>query len=131
VLSGVKSFINPLSALGGLSLSFGSQGQTEQHYAPDPHVRREEQDAGFVLAQDLLPIIHRLAELLTYGPDEFAGVDWESLNGRVDRSNDINCIVSILHEVHNRFIQQQSGTIRQIRTASKPGEEVSMSLNET
>jgi hypothetical protein len=117
-----KSYINPLSAI---NLSFGAQhGDTDSHYEPNSHTSHEEEDPGVKLAEFLLPIFHRVAELLILGPDETAGVDWDSLTGNADRSNNINCIYASLHDVHNRFTSQQSGFIRQIRTASKPGEEV-------
>jgi hypothetical protein len=117
-----KSYLNPLSAI---NLTFGSrQADTDNHYEPNSHTCHEEEDPGVNLAETLLPIFHRVAELLTYGPDENAGVDWDSLTGHADRSNDINCILSCLRDVQNRFVTQQSGTIRQISTAYKPGEEV-------
>lgn len=117
-----KSYLNPLSAI---NLTFGSrQTDTEQHYEPTSHTSHDEEDPGIKFAETLLPIIHRVAELLTLGPDENAGVDWEALTGLTDPSNSIICILSCLRDIKNRFIPQQSEPIRQIRTALKPGEEV-------
>jgi hypothetical protein len=117
-----KSYLNPLSAI---NLSFGSrQPDTENNYHPGSHASHVEEDPGAILAETLLPIFHRVAELLTLGPDENAGVDWDSLTGHFDRSSDINSIRSCLRDVRNRFVSQQSAPIRQIFIASKPGEEV-------
>jgi hypothetical protein len=117
-----KSYLNPLSAI---NLTFGSrQPDTENNYHPGSHASHVEEDPGVILAEALLPIFHRVAELLTLGPDENAGVDWERLTGHFDRSSDINSILSGLRDALNRFVSQQSAPIRQIRAASKPGEKV-------
>lgn len=117
-----KSYLNPLSAI---NLTFGPrQADAEQHYEPNSHTSHEEEDPGIKFAEALVLIFHRVAKLLTLGPDENTGVDWESLIGHSDPSDSINYILSCLRDVQNRFISQQNEPIRQIRTALQPGEKV-------
>ncbi|KAE8441671.1 hypothetical protein EG329_004592 [Mollisiaceae sp. DMI_Dod_QoI] len=121
-----KSYFNPLSAT---DPGFGSQqADTDSHSEIDSHMSHGEEDPGVNFAETLLPIFRRVARLLTYGPDENGGVDWKSLTGHADPSNDINSILSCLREVYSRIDSQQSGAIRQIRAASGSGEEAILEI---
>lgn len=117
-----KSWINPLSAI---NLSFGAQQEDGSgHFDSPSHTHEEEEDQGVNLAQVLLPVFHRVAELLVHGPDETSGVDWESLAGHANRADAIDYILSTIREIDNRFMTQHGQSVKKVRTAAKPSHEV-------
>ncbi|KAI9778571.1 MAG: hypothetical protein M1816_004015 [Peltula sp. TS41687] len=78
-------------------------------------------DPGYALAYQLCPTVHRLAELLTLGPDHFNGVDWEQLAGR--RGSAESSIRDILRRIHGELAsvqEEHSPIVRRVRSAIMP-----------
>jgi hypothetical protein len=124
IISTAKALLSPFQGLNfNLGWGKGESGQQE-YYTPDPHDPVTQQDVGYALAERLLPIVHRFAELLTHGPDELKGVDWERLAGRGEPMNGIRSLQSAMRETMRQFFREQSNITRQVRVALKPAEEV-------
>lgn len=115
-MSAIKFAFSPL---GALFHSPGGHSPSEAHYVPDSNDPLEQQDRGYAMADRLVPVIHGLAQLLTFGPDEFAGVDWERLSGRSGQH-----ILTQIRDFERQFVKEPTAVSMQVRTAAKPVGEV-------
>lgn len=124
-----KALLSPLHA--GSSIILGllpGKKDSREHYAPEPIDPLEQQDAGYALAEALLPVVHRLAELLISGPDDLNGVDWEALVGRKTHPNArmdaIQNIQRHVRDVLHRFSRKPSQLVWQVNEEMKPVNQV-------
>ncbi|KAK3358445.1 hypothetical protein B0T24DRAFT_540422 [Lasiosphaeria ovina] len=147
VIDTAMSFINPFSNF-SINLGFGGGGGgkkdskkkdgkkdgKDQFYTPDPGDGVAQQDAGFALADRLLPVVHRFAELLVSGPDDLNGVDWEALGGSGkhvgSRKDAVWNIEDHIKDVLQQFSRENSTLVWQIREEMKLVEEVAEAIRD-
>lgn len=128
-MSAISSIGSGISSL--VSSTKGNSHKAQQQLAPDPRDPLAQRDAGYALAQGLQGAIHNFASLLTYeyGPEEFAGIDWDGLSGRdTTREKGIGFVQAQFRELDRQFYNEGSAITRQVRAAAKPAEEVCPSL---
>ena len=125
--------MSAISSIGsGLSsILFSTKGNShiaQQYLPPEPHDPLAQRDAGYALAQGFQGAIHNFASLLTYehGPEESAGIDWDGLSGRGEKS--IGFVQAQFRELDRKFCNEHSAITRQVRGAAKCAEEVCPSL---
>jgi len=124
------------SSIGSRITSFvsrpkGNSNQSQQRPELDVRDPLAQRDAGYALAQGLQGAIHNFASLLTYeyGPEDFAGVDWEGLSGRDNiREKGIGFVQAQFRELDRQFSNERSAITRQVRATAKSAEEVSTYL---
>jgi len=106
-------------------LSWGRKdGHGHSYYAPESNDVAVQQDPGFILADELCPVVLQLTGLLTNGPDELRGIDWDRLAGRREPDNTARYIVNIIAHTLQHFSREHSAIVKQVRTAVRPAQEV-------
>ncbi|KAK4164124.1 hypothetical protein QBC43DRAFT_238193 [Cladorrhinum sp. PSN259] len=113
----------------GLNANWTKRDEAESKHSNKTEGRGDLLDPGYKLANRLLPRVHRLAELLTLGPDDLNGVDWEQLAGR--RGSTESSIRSILRRTRDELASAQeehSVMVRRVRSAMMPVDEVLVAL---
>ncbi|KAK3368005.1 hypothetical protein B0H63DRAFT_490135 [Podospora didyma] len=128
VVDTAKGLLNPFGGF-ELNLGWGSKKESkEPHYTPDPSDALAQQDAGYILAERLLPVVHNFLQLLVSGPDDFNGVQWEALGGRSHhsdaRKDAVWNIQGKIQHVLQQFSKEQSKLVWQVREEMKPVDEV-------
>ncbi|KAH8897995.1 hypothetical protein GQ53DRAFT_818244 [Thozetella sp. PMI_491] len=129
IISTFKALASPFSGF-DFNLSWGKSDENQQHYTPDPHDPMSAQDAGYAFAGRLLDPINALADLLTRGPDETRGVDWERLAGRMEPKFAVRYFQSHVAEIKHQFSREQSKVARTVRQVLKPTEDVAATIRE-
>ncbi|CAH0025620.1 unnamed protein product [Clonostachys rhizophaga] len=98
-----------------------SSGQSED--------QEDQRDMGYNLADRLCAPVHRLAELLTLGPDELNGADWEQLAGRRGSAeSSVRNISGRIHGELSRVQAEHTPIVRRVRGAIRPVEDVLVEL---
>ncbi|KAH7121635.1 hypothetical protein EDB81DRAFT_872900 [Dactylonectria macrodidyma] len=128
IVDTAMGMLNPFSGF-SFSLGWGKESKTHQeHYVPDPHDPIGQQDAGYVLADRLLNVVHGFAELLTLGPERLNGVDWDRLTGRSDNYGGISYISQAMSSTVAQFHKERSGVTTQVRRAIVPADLVATEI---
>ncbi|KAI1636452.1 hypothetical protein F4809DRAFT_609608 [Biscogniauxia mediterranea] len=127
-ISTVKFFVNPIGTVlqTAAARSPGGHSSSEGYYVPDPKDPLGQQDSGYAMAERLAPVIHELARLLTVGPDEYAGVNWDTLSGQP--TNNIPSILNQIEDLSEHFVKEHTAVSMQVRAALKPVEEVAREI---
>ncbi|KAI1820728.1 hypothetical protein F4861DRAFT_542653 [Xylaria intraflava] len=118
-----KSFITPWSLFSGRSRSPGGRSSSEEHYVPDSNDPLHQQDRGYAMAECLVRVIHQLAELLTIGPDDSAGVNWDALSRRPGQH-----ILIQIQDFQRQFVNKPTAVAMKVRAATEPAEEVALEI---
>ncbi|KAI1490361.1 hypothetical protein F5X96DRAFT_679156 [Biscogniauxia mediterranea] len=127
-ISTLKFFANPIGTVlqTAAAGSPGDHSSSEAYYVPDPKDPLGKQDSGYAMAERLAPVIHELARLLTVGPDEYAGVDWDTLSGQ--STNNIQYILKQIEYLSDQFSKERTAVSMQVRAALNPVKEVAREI---
>ncbi|KAI8677687.1 hypothetical protein NCS55_00486100 [Fusarium keratoplasticum] len=134
IVHSFKALMNPLSGI-NLNLGFGNSTEQEKGghdacYAPGSYDQAVQQDAGYVLADRLWRVVHRLGELLTNGPDRLRGVDWERLAGRADRRDNVKSIHNAIMDHLDQYGRENSAVVEEVRKAVKSAETIAATIRD-
>ncbi|RYP21036.1 hypothetical protein DL765_002443 [Monosporascus sp. GIB2] len=122
----VAVMYSPLAV--SVSHLFSRDSSSEAHYDPDSNDLLEQEDPGYSIANRLLPVVHRLAELLTDDSVGSTGVNWDALSGRSEQSDNISHILAQIRRLQRQAHEKPSAVALRASTAVKPAEEVALEI---